>query len=163
MSDQDNVREIVTDWRKLVVPCEEFSFSNPVVDPEKISLELVNTCRSKNGVGLAANQIGYDTRVIAVLGDGTDFVMFNPVIVHSEGEQTLDEACLSFPGVIVPIKRALSVRVRFKAPNGETFTKKFNGLTARIIQHEIDHLDGILFYNKTDRYHRDKALKKLRK
>jgi peptide deformylase len=71
----------------------------------------------------------------------------------------LPEACLSVPGVSVKVKRAGEIRVRFQTPSGLTTTKTFNGLTAKTIQHEIDHLDGIMFFNRANRYHRDKAMK----
>ena len=64
--------------------------------------------------------------------------------------------------MIIPIKRPLGLRVRFQGPDGNTYTEKFNGMTARIIQHEMDHLDGKLFYNLANRFHREKALKKWR-
>jgi peptide deformylase len=71
----------------------------------------------------------------------------------------MDEACLSFPGVTAKIKRSREIRVRFQAPSGAVVTQKFEGLTARIFQHELDHLDGVLFFNRAGRYHREKALK----
>jgi peptide deformylase len=76
---------------------------------------------------------------------------------------SLEEGCLTYPGLIVKIKRPQHVRVRFTKPNGETITKLFTGMTARIFQHELDHLDGIIFYNKANRVHRDKALEKWRR
>ena len=75
----------------------------------------------------------------------------------------LDEGCLTYPGLYVKIKRPQHVRVRFQTPNGETLTKQFTGMTARIFQHELDHLDGIVFYNKANRYHREQAMRKWKK
>jgi len=94
-------------------------------------------------------------------GSPENFVCFNPKIIQpSEMEITLEEGCLTFPGLLVKIKRPQHVRVRFTTPNGETMTRQFTGMTARIFQHELDHLDGSLFYNKANRFHREKALKK---
>jgi peptide deformylase len=70
---------------------------------------------------------------------------------------------LTFPGLTVKIKRPQHIRVRFQTPNGDTLTKQFTGMTARIFQHEIDHLDGIVFYNRANRVHRDTALEKWRR
>jgi peptide deformylase len=143
----------------LTTPCVQFDFNNPAIDPIQIADELIMTCHDNKGIGLAANQIGYPYRVFCTIG-AESFVFFNPKIV-SEGTEKIDliEACLSVPGVSVKVKRAGEVRVRFQTPSGLTTTKTFNGLTAKTIQHEIDHLDGIMFFNRANRYHRDKAMK----
>ena len=79
-------------------------------------------------------------------GSPENFVCFNPKIIHpSEKTITLEEGCLTFPGLTVKIKRPQHVRVRFTTPNGEIITKQFTGMTARIFQHELDHLNGITF------------------
>jgi peptide deformylase len=76
---------------------------------------------------------------------------------------SLEEGCLTFPGLTVKIKRPQHIRVRFTKPNNETITRQFTGMTARIFQHELDHLDGIIFYNRANRFHRDRALEKWRR
>lgn len=117
-----------------------------------------------NGIGLAANQIGVPYRIFAMRGAPENFVCFNPKIVQpSEMVVTLEEGCLTYPGLLVKIKRPQHIRVRFTKPDGDTITKQFTGMTARIFQHEIDHLDGIIYYNKANRVHRDKALEKWRR
>ena len=114
-----------------------------------------------NGIGLAANQVGIPYRVFAMRGAPENFVCFNPKIIQpSEMTVTLEEGCLTYPGLIVKVKRPQHIRVRFQTPNGETLTKQFTGMTARIFQHEIDHLDGVLFFNRANRYHKELALKK---
>jgi peptide deformylase len=145
----------------LTRPCESFDFRNPPVDPIEFAKELVEFMYDRNGIGLAANQVGFAYRVFAMRGAPENFVCFNPKIIHSS-EKTiiLEEGCLTFPGLTVKIKRPQHVRVRFTTPNGEIITKQFTGMTARIVQHELDHLDGIVFYNKANRFHRDKALEK---
>lgn len=148
----------------LTTVCENFDFRNPPFDPIEFSKELVKHMYDWNGMGLAANQVGVPYRIFAMRGSPENFVCFNPKIVQpSEAEIALDEGCLTFPGLYVKIKRPQHVRVRFTTPNGETITKQFTGMTARIFQHEIDHLDGIVFYNKANRIHRDRALDKWRK
>lgn len=87
-------------------------------------------------------------------------VCYNPIIVATGDKQVyLDEGCLSYPGYIVKIRRPQAIKLRFTMPNGEVTTNVFNGLTARVIQHEFDHLQGINFKSRATQYHRDKANK----
>jgi peptide deformylase len=114
-----------------------------------------------NGIGLAANQVGVPYRIFAMRGAPENFVCFNPRIVQPSAEQiSLEEGCLSFPGLVVKVKRPRHVRVRFTTPNGDTRTETFIGMSARIFQHEMDHLEGRLYFNQVSRYHREAALKK---
>jgi peptide deformylase len=145
----------------LTTPCKEFDFLNPPFDPIQFAKDLVKFMYDNNGIGLAANQVGVPYRVFSMRGEPENFVCFNPKIVQpSEMIVELEEGCLTYPGLIVKITRPQHVRVRFTVPNGETMTKTFTGMTARTFQHEIDHLNGEIFYNKANRYHRDQALKK---
>ena len=145
----------------LTTPCEFFDFANPPINPFDLAKDLVKTLYDNNGIGLSANQVGIPYRVFAMRGVPENFVCFNPKLVQpSEMEIILEEGCLTYPGLLVKIKRPQHIRVRFTTPNGETLTKQFTGMTARIFQHELDHLDGIIFYNKANRYHRDQALRK---
>jgi peptide deformylase len=145
-----------------IVP--EFDFTNSPDDPNVIALELMKIMNENNGIGLAANQIGKMHRVFVMRGDPENLVCFNPRIVHMEEEQILlEEGCLSYPNLLVKIKRPKKIRVRFQTPTGNVVTKVFDGLTARVFQHEIDHLNGILFYNKANRIHREQAFKKMEK
>lgn len=148
----------------LTTPCQKFDFSNPPFDPIEFAKELTMFMYENNGIGLAANQVGVPYRVFAMRGEPENFVCYNPRIVQpSEMTIALEEGCLTYPGVVVKITRPQHVRVRFTVPNGETMTKTFTGMTARTFQHELDHLNGEIFYNKANRYHRDKALKKFRR
>lgn len=147
----------------LTKVCEPFDFLNPPFDPIEFSNELVKFMYESGGIGLAANQVGVPYRIFAMRGSPENFVCFNPKIVQpSEQEIALEEGCLSYPGLLVKIKRPQHVRVRFHTPNSDVMTQTFTGMTARIFQHEYDHLDGIIFYNKANRYHREKALRKWR-
>lgn len=147
----------------LTIPCEEFDFTNPPMDPIEFSQDLVKLMRDSNGIGLAANQVGIPYRIFAMRADPNK-VFFNPKIVNlSEEVIALEEGCLTWPGLYVTIKRSRHARIRYTQPNGETLTEQFTGLSARIIQHEMDHLDGIIFYNRANRYHREKALNQWRK
>lgn len=148
----------------LTSPCQEFDFQNPPFDPIQFAKDLTKFMYDCNGIGLAANQVGVPYRVFAMRGEPENFVCYNPKLVQpSEMTIELEEGCLTYPGLLVKITRPQHVRVRFTVPNGETMTKQFTGLTARTFQHELDHLDGITFYNRANRYHRDSALRKWRK
>lgn len=145
----------------LTTPCEKFDFSNPPVDPIELAQDMVKLMYEYGGIGLSANQLGLPYRVFALRGDPENFVCFNPKIVMPSTEDiVMEEGCLSFPGLIVKVKRPRHVRVRFTAPNGEVMTRQFTGMTARAFQHELDHLDGVLFYNKANRFHREQAFKR---
>ena len=144
--------------------CESFDFSNPPFNPIEFAQELVKHMYDWNGLGLAANQVGLPYRIFAMRGSPENFVCFNPRIVDRTTEEVaLEEGCLSYPGLLVKIKRPKSIKVRFAMANGDVRTDTFTGMTARIFQHELGHLDGEIFYNKASRYHRDKALEKWRR
>jgi peptide deformylase len=105
----------------------------------------------ERGVGLAANQIGDLRRVIVTdaSGKGLDMRVFvNPKIVKADGEQTCNDGCLSLPGVRGRTKRAARIRLEFQDESGAPQKLKASGFFAHIIQHEIDHLDGVLFTDK---------------
>lgn len=140
-----------------------FDFDNPPVDPEELARNLLDTMREHKGIGLSANQVGLPYRVFVMEGEPA-FACFNPKIVDvSEEIVSLMEGCLSYKGVGVPIKRPAHVRVRFTAPNGNTMTRKFTGMTARIFLHEYDHLQGVNFLRKMHPVHKEKALRQLKK
>ena len=151
------------DSKYLTTKCEDFDFTNPSVDPIVLAQDLVKLMRDLGGLGLAANQCGITYRVFAMRSDPNK-VLYNPRIVWESDEMiSLQEGCLSFPGLFVKIKRPRHCKVRYTQPNGETLTETFTGQTARVVFHEIDHLDGILFFNRAHRYHRERALKNRKK
>jgi peptide deformylase len=148
----------------LTKKCQEFDFTNPPFDPVEFAKEIVSFMHEHQGLGLAANQVGVPYRIFAMRGHPENFVCFNPKIA-SISEQTivLEEGCLTFPGLLVKIKRPQHVRVRFTTPNGDTITRQFTGMSARVFQHEYDHLEGIRFYDKANRFHREQAMRKWKK
>lgn len=90
--------------------------------------------------------------------------VFNPRIVDTSEETVLlDEGCLSFPGLFVKIRRPKKIRARYTLPNGETVTQVFDGMTARIFQHELDHLDGVVYYTRANPIHLEKGKKLAKK
>lgn len=111
----------------------------------QIARDLLETLAAhKEGcVGMAANMIGVSKRIIAFDNEGTYMVMFNPEIVKRSGPYDTQEGCLSLPG-IRPTKRFRTIKVKYQNEQFQTRFKTFSGWTAQIIQHEIDHCEGIL-------------------
>jgi len=148
----------------LRTKCVPFDFNNPVVDIIEFSHAIVKLMFEHNGIGLAANQVGLGFRAFALRAVPANFVCINPRIVwKSEKQVLLEEGCLTYPNLIVKIKRPEFIRARFWLPNGEARTEKFIGMTARCFQHEVDHLDGKVFYEQANRYHREQAFKRRKK
>ena len=111
--------------------------------------DLTETMLAAPGAGLAANQIGVPLRVCVVKGDENQiWGLVNPEIVKTEGTQVGPEGCLSYPGWVGEVERAETVVVKGRNRRGKEIRVKTSGFTARAFQHEIDHLDGVLF---TDR------------
>jgi len=148
----------------LQVPCEEFDFTNPPFNSYEVGKEMIEIMYREGGLGLAANQVGLKHCIFVMRGtpEKGDFICVNPRIVNLSVEQILlEESCLSYPGLIVKVKRSRHARIRFATPGmgdsyyNSTVTCQFTGITARVVQHEMDHLDGVLFYNRASKYHRD--------
>lgn len=145
---------------------EPFDFKNPPIDPARLVSNLFETADEFNGIGLAANQCQLPYRVFVINHGEYKQAFFNPKIVHEYDDQHLgliEEGCLSFPGLFVKVKRPDRVRVRFQDETGTTHTKIFGGLTARIIQHETDHLNGITFQERVGNVSWKMAKEKARK
>lgn len=124
--------------------------------------DMTQTLRQANGAGLAAPQIGILRRVVLVI-DREDRVLelINPEIIHTEGEQEGLEGCLSVPGKWGNVKRPMTVRVRAQDRNGTWFEVEDSELTARCFCHELDHLEGHLFTELTDRLYTTEELEKM--
>ena len=107
---------------------------------------MLETMHSAGGAGLAAPQVGISLRVIVIDIPGEEaIVLVNPQVLRRSGERLVDEGCLSVPGYIGQIKRAESVRVKGRDQNGKEIRVKANGLLAQALEHEIDHLNGVLY------------------
>ncbi|WML27526.1 peptide deformylase [Neobacillus sp. OS1-33] len=127
----------------------------------KILDDMYDTMIEYDGVGLAAPQIGLDARIAIVDIDdelGT-IEMINPVIIETSGEQSGPEGCLSFPGLFGEVTRPNFVKINAFDRKGRKYTLEAEEFLARAIQHEIDHLDGILFITKVTRYLEEDELK----
>src|ERR687885_1266718 len=117
------------------------------------------------GVGLAAPQLGISQRLLVyrVGSDAPMIALVNPEVEwRSAEEETLEEGCLSIPGVSVDVDRPVHVRVRARDEQGEERLVEASGLEARVIQHELDHLDGVLILDRTSRDQRKEAIRALR-
>jgi len=154
---------IELDPPNIHIPSEAFDFENPQLDIVEFSKTLVKTMRDENGLGLAAPQLGVNLRIFAVRSD-PNFVFVNPKIVWSSPETiVLEEGCLSYPSIFIKVTRPRNIRVRYSEPNGNIVTKLFEDLSARIIQHEYDHLEGITMLDRANLIHREKAMRQLKK
>lgn len=130
--------------------------------------DMFETMYAHKGVGLAAPQIGLSQRLTVIdTSAGEDpsarLVLINPEILEKQGKQVGEEGCLSIPGFREDVARALQVRVRAQDVNGEFFEADGEELLARAIQHELDHLNGILFLSHLSPLKRDLIRRKIRK
>jgi len=112
----------------------------------KLIGDMLETMHSAGGAGLAAPQLGTLLRVIVIgIPGNADIVLINPEIVRGTGERLVDEGCLSIPGYIGQVKRAVSVKVKGRDQNGKEIRIKADQLLAQALEHEIDHLNGVLY------------------
>jgi peptide deformylase len=127
------------------------------VDPElrKLAEDMMETMRSAHGIGLAANQVGSLQRIIVVDVSGMEetpdvppLVLINPEVVHEEGSWTMEEGCLSIPDIREEVERPELVRVRFKDLDFKDHEIEAGGILSRVILHELDHLNGVLFIDR---------------
>jgi peptide deformylase len=153
--------------RKIVMyPAEVLEIKcRPVVKFDrklaKLLDDMYDTMIEHDGVGLAAPQIGIDERIAIVDIDdelGT-IEMINPRIINTSGEQTGPEGCLSFPDLFGEVTRPNYVKIEAFDRKGKKFTLEAEEFLARVIRHEIDHLDGVLFTSKVSRYLEEDELK----
>jgi peptide deformylase len=128
----------------------------------KLVKDLTDTMLDAPGVGLAAPQIGVGLRVFTYFVDDQLGHLINPSLELSEEEETDDEGCLSFPGLVYPTKRAYGVVAAGFDMHGEPVTLEGTGQLARCVQHETDHLDGVLFIDRLDDAQRKLAMKEIR-
>jgi peptide deformylase len=125
--------------------------------------EMLATMREHEGVGLAANQVGRLKRILVAAVEEEEFVLVNPVV--EEAAATIEkelEGCLSIPGIQVEVERPTAVTVSALDASGAPLKIEASDLLARILQHEIDHLDGVLILDRTDRESRKAAMREMR-
>jgi peptide deformylase len=127
--------------------------------------DMVETMYDEAGIGLAAPQVGISLRLMVVGHDERrePRALINPVIIDRGGEVTAEEGCLSIPGIFAPVTRSEWVDLEAKDVEGRPVTIHGRGLLARVLQHEMDHLDGVLFIDRLDPVTRDRIKRRIRK
>jgi peptide deformylase len=125
--------------------------------------DMFETMDAAKGVGLAANQVGIARRVAVVDADGDRFALIDPVILEAEGRETAEEGCLSIPEIYGDVTRPSRVVIEATDQDGNRYRKEATGLKARAVQHEIDHLDGILFLDHLSLIKRQMLIAKYRR
>lgn len=147
----------------LYQPTNSIDFNDPETSAYLSILidDLKSAVIHYGGYGLSANQIGYNASVF-VISIGKEFLTFvNPKITFFSTEEVLmDEGCLSFPGLVGKIPRSTNIRVRYQNISGDTEAKQFAGLTARVIQHEMRHIEGRPFFAGFSKFKIDRMVKK---
>lgn len=153
------IREVVKHPAKVLTEkCQEVT----VINEEIISLldDMYDTMVAHDGVGIAAPQINVPLRIAIVeLGEERSLLeMINPTVIETEGSDIDIEGCLSFPGLYGDVERPDYVKIEACDRNGQVYQLEASGFDARAIQHEIDHLDGILFNSKLIRTYTEEEL-----
>ncbi len=148
--------------KKKCKPVSDFSQLDSLID------DMFDTMYEENGIGLAANQIDVDLQLFVVDisdidEDGESIHVFaNPEIIRSEGESWMNEGCLSVPDIRLDVKRSSKITLRYQDRHGKKFTNDFDALLARVIQHEVDHLNGNLIINRISKTEKISIRKELK-
>ena len=172
---EDDERELEREARRLVALSRIRQYGDGVLrmkarevesfddDLQRLVERMTELMHEANGVGLAATQVGVLRRVFVFVNEGEDRVLVNPVITNlSKDTEIDDEGCLSLRDVLVPVERSVAVTIEGVDVAGEPVKLDLELSSARIIQHEVDHLDGVLVIDRTDDESRRAALAKLR-
>lgn len=148
----------------LKEPCEKYNFLGPQVDLRELANDLVKTMYEHNGLGLAANQVGIPLQIFVMAAEQPVLVI-NPKIIEVSSELVeLEEGCLSFPGQYIKVKRPIWIKARYNGPDGKANTHRFEGITARVFQHEYDHIiNGKTMWDNISKLKRDMYIKKMKK
>ena len=126
--------------------------------------KMTETMFREDGIGLAAPQVGVGKKLVVINLEDEFHIMINPEIAEkSEEEESMDEGCLSVPGVEAPVSRSKEVLVRGKNLDGEEVELEKEGLPARVFQHEVDHVNGTLFIDRLSEAERSLTLREYRK
>jgi peptide deformylase len=129
----------------------------------RLTDDMLVTMRENEGVGLAANQVGRLKRVLVAEVEDQEYTIVNPVLTDvAETTETGPEGCLSIPGIQVEVERPTAVTVSGQDVTGEPLRIEASDLLARVLQHEVDHLDGVLILDRTDRESRKAAMREWR-
>jgi peptide deformylase len=159
LHNKQTVLDTVEDFPALLKETVPYNFEEyDPKDTAQLMKDMTESLMYYNGYGISANQLGLPHRIFAIHGE--PWVIFNPRIAMMGDEQVkLDEACLSFPGMTIPIRRSKHIRVRYADPNGEINSHTYTGMTARIFLHEMAHLDGKMWFQNCSRFHLERAMR----
>lgn len=173
--DKGSEEELEREVRRLVALSRIRQYGDPVLrmrarevevfddDLRRLAERMTLLMHGAQGVGLAATQVGVLRRLFVFVDEGEDRVLVNPVLTRASAEtETDEEGCLSLPDVLVPVERARSVTVEGRDLAGARVVLDLELPSARVVQHELDHLDGVLIIDRTDAESRRAALAKLR-
>lgn len=142
-------------------PTEEItSFDEVLAD---LVEDMWETMHVSDGVGLAGPQVGMPKKIAVIEYNGEKFVLINPVIVEKEGSKTVEEGCLSFPGIYEKVDSPEKIKVRWQNEKGEYEEKEIDGFLACVFSHEIDHLNGKLLIDRISPLKRQFLKKKIAK
>ena len=129
----------------------------------RLTQDMLATMRDNEGVGLAATQVGRLKRVFVAAIEDDEYAIVNPVLTdRSETTETATEGCLSIPGIQVDVERPTAVSISGQDVSGKPLQIEASDLLARVLQHEVDHLDGVLILDRTDRQSRKAAMREWR-
>ena len=172
---EENDQELEREARRLVALSRIRQYGDGVLrmkarevesfddDLDRLVERMTELMHEANGVGLAAIQVGVLSRVFVFVNEGEDRVLVNPVLTKRSKDTNIDdEGCLSLRDVLVPVERSIAVTIEGMDAAGEPVTLDLELPSARIVQHELDHLDGVLIIDRTDIESRRAALAKLR-
>ena len=150
----------------LRTPPDVFDFDNPPEDPKEIAENMSKAMDKFGGLGLSANQVGLPYRmfVMRTMHEGdeeaTNVPYFNPELIRvSQETELMKEGCLSFPDLYLMIKRSKTIEFKYQDVEGKEHTVMLEGIGARCVQHEIDHLNGIIFLQRASRLKLERAMK----
>ena len=172
---EEEERQLELEARRMLALARIRQYGDPVLrmrarevgsvddDLKRLAERMTALMQEAQGVGLAATQIGVLSRLFVFADDGEERVLVNPVISrHSNETEIDDEGCLSLREVLVPVERAVAVTIEGLDADGRPVKLDLELPSSRIVQHELDHLDGVLILDRTDDESRRAALAKLR-
>ena len=153
--------ELIEEASKVLrTPPPVFDFENPKEDPKEIEKNMAEAMETFGGIGLSANQVGLPYRMFVMrTADSGIKAFFNPELTAvSQETDLMKEGCLSFPDLYLMIKRSKVVELKYQDAEGEEHTLQLDGIGARCVQHEIDHLNGIVFLQRASRLKIERAI-----
>lgn len=158
-----DLKLVPEDHPALHKPPQPYDFDKDGPTAQLFANVMFEKMKEFKGVGLSANQVGLDVAFFVIGVDDIRIDIFNPKIISTQGESAYIEGCLSFPGVTVRVHRPEEIDVEYQNVKGEIIKRKLGGLTARIFQHEYDHMQGLTLKKKVSTLKWALAVKKTKK